>query len=72
MTSNVGATNRTIRIVLGIILVVLGFAYFVTGGAASAAYAVAAIALGTGVVRYCPAWSIFGINTCPRKPGQCK
>ena len=28
------------------------------------AYVVGAIALITGVVRFCPAWSMFGINTC--------
>ncbi len=72
MTSNVGATDRTVRIVLGIALVVLGLTHVVTGGAAIAAYVVGAIALVTGVVRYCPAWSIFGINTCAREPGQGK
>ena len=57
MTSNVGTTDRVIRIVLGIILIVLGVSHVVTGGLAIAAYVVGAIALVTAVFRYCPAWS---------------
>jgi hypothetical protein len=30
-----------------------------------AAYVVGAVALVTGAVGYCPAWQLFGINTCP-------
>lgn len=67
MISNVGSTDRLIRFVLGIVLIALGLTHFVTGGLALAAYVVGAIALVTGVIRYCPAWSIFGISTCPIK-----
>jgi len=72
MTCNVGSTDRVIRIVLGIVLVALGLSHTVTGGLAIAAYVVGAVALVTGVVRYCPAWSVFGITTCPLKPSQNK
>ncbi|MGB8493364.1 MAG: DUF2892 domain-containing protein [Candidatus Acidiferrum sp.] len=72
MTSNVGTTDRVIRIVLGVILIALGLSHVVTGRLAIAAYVVGAIALVTGVFRYCPAWSVFGINTCPLKAGQNK
>ncbi len=72
MTSNVGTIDRVIRIVLGIVLVALGVSHTVMGGLAIAAYVVGAVALLTGVVRYCPAWSIFGITTCPMKPSQNK
>ena len=72
MTSNVGTTDRAIRFVIGIILIALGLSHVVTGGLAIAAYVVGGVALVTGVLRYCPAWSIFGINTCPLKPRQDK
>lgn len=65
MTSNVGTTDRAIRFVLGIILIALGFTHVLTGGMAIAAYCVGGIALITGVIRFCPAWTLFGINTCP-------
>jgi uncharacterized membrane protein HdeD (DUF308 family) len=63
MTTNVGGVERSIRLIIGIALLVLGFLHVVTGTLAIAAYVVGAIALITGVVRFCPAWSIFGINT---------
>jgi len=39
----------------------------ITGTAAVVAYVAAAIALVTGLFRFCPAWAIFGVNTCPVK-----
>ena len=33
-----------------------------------AAYVIGAVALVTGAVGYCPAWTLLGINTCPAKP----
>ncbi len=72
MTSNVRTTDRVIRIVLGIIFIGLGLGHVVTGGLAIGAYVVGAVALVTAVIRYCPAWSVFGINTCPLKSSQNK
>ena len=72
MERNVGTIDRVIRIVLGIVLVALGLSHTVTGGLAVAAYVVGAVALVTGVVRYCPAWSILGMRTCPLKPSPNK
>jgi uncharacterized membrane protein HdeD (DUF308 family) len=69
MMNNVGTADRTVRIILGIVLIALGLTHVVAGGLAIAAYIVGAIALVTGGVRYCPAWSLFGINTCPLKSG---
>jgi Inner membrane protein YgaP-like, transmembrane domain len=64
MTKNVGGADRGIRLVLGIGLLVLAFLHVITGTLAIAAYVVGGIALITGLVQICPAWSIFGINTC--------
>jgi len=64
MTSNVGGMDRGVRIVVGIALLVLGCLHVVTGTLAIVAYVVGAVALITGTIRFCPAWSIFGINTC--------
>jgi len=63
MLSNVGGIDRGIRIVLGIALFGLALMHVVTGTWAIAAYVAGAVALVTGVVRFCPAWSLFGINT---------
>jgi uncharacterized membrane protein HdeD (DUF308 family) len=64
MTKNVGGVDRGIRLTLGIALFGLAFFHVITGTVAIVAYIVGAVALITGLVQYCPAWSIFGINTC--------
>jgi len=69
MTSNVGGLDRGIRFILGVVLIALGATHVLTGTTAIVGYVVGGIALVTGLVRYCPAWSIFGINTCPLNPG---
>ena len=72
MTSNVGTMDRAIRFVLGIILIALGLTHILTGGMAIAAYCVGGIALLTGAIRFCPAWTFVGINTCPLKAKESK
>lgn len=72
MIANVGGTDRIIRILLGIVLIALGAAHVVTGGLAIAAYVVGGISLATGAFRFCGAYSLLGISTCPLKPGQSK
>jgi len=67
MISNVGTIDRAIRFVLGIILIALSLTHVLTGGMAIAAYCLGGIALLTGAIRFCPAWTLFGINTCPLK-----
>ena len=63
MARNVGGTEMAIRLLIGIVLLGLGFLHVVAGNLAIVAYVVGAVAILTGVIRYCPAWSIFGINT---------
>lgn len=64
MKCNVGGIDRTGRIVIGIVLLVVGLAAPVEMAWRVAALVIAAIALVTAVVRFCPANAIFGINTC--------
>lgn len=63
MLKNVGGVDRGIRIIAGIVLLGMGLLHIVTGTWVLVAYIVGAVALLTGIVRFCPAWSIFGINT---------
>jgi len=64
MSKNVGGADQVIRMVLRVVLLALGFLHVVSGMWAIAAYVVGAVALVTGVVGFCPAWSVFGVNTC--------
>jgi uncharacterized membrane protein HdeD (DUF308 family) len=68
MKRNVGGADRVLRVVIGIALLALGLLHVVTGTLAMAAYLFGTIALVTGLVRYCPAWSLFGINTSSAQP----
>jgi hypothetical protein len=63
MVKNVGGMERGIRLLIGVSLLALAFFHAITGTAAIVAYILGAVAVLTGLVRYCPAWSIFGINT---------
>lgn len=64
MKCNVGGMDRTGRIVLGIVLLVVGLLAPIDTMWRIVALVVAAIALVTAIVRFCPANAIFGINTC--------
>jgi len=61
MTANVGNTDRIIRIVVGLALIV----WALMGGPVWAWIGV--VPLATGLVRVCPAYSILGMNTCGTK-----
>lgn len=63
MTANVGSVDRTVRWIVGVALILLGVFGVLQGTAAIIGYVVAAIALITGMMRYCPLWAVFKINT---------
>lgn len=67
MSINVGGIERVIRILLGLALLSAGLLHYVTGTWAIVAYIIGAIALLTGLIAYCPAWTFFGINTSEHK-----
>jgi len=62
MKANVGSIDRVLRIVVGIGLLAL---VFVVEGDARWWGMVGILPLATGLLRFCPAYSIFGLSTCP-------
>jgi len=70
MQCNVGGIERPIRIVVGIVLMGVGAFGGLSTGAMAAALIVGGVALVTGLIGYCPAWMLLGINTCPTKPAE--
>ncbi len=70
---NVGSVDRTLRFVLGVVLLAAPFlpsftGYFAEIGAWKYAVAGAGIAmLGTAIFRFCPAYRVLGIRTCKLK-----
>ena len=64
MKCNVGGIDRTGRLVLGVVLLVIGFLAPLSALWQTIIFIVAAIALITGIIRFCPANALLGINTC--------
>ena len=64
LSLNVGGFDRVFRIILGVVLVALAYFGILSGTGAIIAYVVAAIAIVTGVIRFCPLNALIGINTC--------
>ncbi|MEY4643691.1 MAG: hypothetical protein RLZZ596_522 [Pseudomonadota bacterium] len=62
MKANVGGIDRKIRIVAGLVLVGLA-----ATGTVSWWGWLGLLPLGTGLIGWCPPYSIFGINTCSVK-----
>ncbi len=69
---NVGGTDRTLRIVGGIGLLILGYFAQTLGITQTwqwTIYALGAISLVTGVITICPLYALLGLNTC-KLPSQ--
>ncbi|WP_182406952.1 DUF2892 domain-containing protein [Psychrobacter sp. GP33] len=60
MKINVGSTERTLRIIAGIIIIGIGVYYQSWWGV------IGVVPLLTGLFRFCPLYSILGMNTCRR------
>ena len=67
MCRNVGTTEKGIRILLGGLFVGAAFLLEMPNWGTIGLAVVGGIALVTGMVGYCPAWTLFGINTCQVK-----
>lgn len=58
--TNVGGTDRILRIAVGVILIALTLM-----GTIGAWGWIGLVPLATGFMRTCPLYSILGMNTCP-------
>lgn len=64
MEHNVGSIDRTLRIVAG--LGILSLLFLLEGGIRWFGL-IGLVPLGTALLGCCPAYTLFGINTCPIK-----
>ncbi len=60
MKANVGGFDKVLRIVIGIVLIA-----FSAMGIIGAWGMIGLLPLLTGVLNFCPAYAMFGMNTCP-------
>ncbi len=61
MKINVGGIDRSLRIIVGLALI----AWAIFGGPVWAWIGV--VPLATGLFRFCPFYTLLGLNTCPTK-----
>lgn len=64
MIANVGSLDRALRIVLGIVLLSL---LFLLEGNARWFGLLGLVPLATALLGWCPAYSMFGVSSCPRR-----
>ena len=61
MTTNIGSTDRIIRIVAGIAILA---SFFLLDGNARGLALIGIVPLATRLFRWCPAYALLGLNTC--------
>jgi len=63
MTTNEGNIDRVVRMIIGLALIAVALGLF--GPAYTTAWGwIGIVPLVTGVVGWCPAYSLFGLKTC--------
>ncbi len=64
MSRNEGTIDRTLRVILGLVLLSLVFV-----GPQTLWGLIGIVPLATGLLGSCPIYSVLGISTCPAKNG---
>jgi len=62
MTANVGTVDRTLRVIVGLVLLGLTL-----GGQIGMWGWIGVVPLITAAIGFCPLYTVLGMNTCPRK-----
>lgn len=68
MKKNMGNLDRIIRIIAAIIFSALYFTGTVTGTFGTILLVLGAVFLATSLISFCPLYTLFGANTCEKKP----
>ena len=67
MKKNMGSTDKTIRIILAIVIGVLYYTGVVSGTLGIVLSVVAVVFLLTSLLNFCPLYTVLGINSCKVK-----
>jgi Protein of unknown function (DUF2892) len=62
MTTNAGSVDRALRVIAGLVLIALTFT-----GAIGVWGWIGVVPILTGLLGWCPAYTLLGVNTCPMK-----
>jgi hypothetical protein len=69
MKTNMGSADRMVRLLVAVLLTVLYLTKTITGTLGTVALVVSGVFLLTSLVRFCPLYTLLGINTCGTKKG---
>ncbi len=64
MVRNVGGTEKGIRLIVAGLLIIAAVVLDLPTWGTTTLSTVGIVALLTGITGYCPAWTLFGINSC--------
>lgn len=67
MKTNMGSADRMVRLLVAVLLTVLYLSKVLTGTLGTVALVVAGVFLLTSLVRFCPLYTLLGVNTCATK-----
>ena len=62
MKKNVGTTDKIVRVIVGVLIILLGLYFKSWWGV------IGIIPLATGLIGYCTLYNLLGINTCKIEP----
>jgi hypothetical protein len=67
MKKNMGNIDKTIRVLLALVIIVLALTKMIAGTLAVVLLIISGIFLLTSLIGFCPLYWPFGINTCKKK-----
>jgi hypothetical protein len=72
MKSNMGTVDKTIRIIIAVIIGILYFKGIITGTLGIVLLVLAGVFVITSFISFCPLYTMLGINSCPVKNDSIK
>ena len=67
MKKNMGSVDRTIRIIIAAVVAGLYYKEILTGTLGIVLLVLAGVFVLTSLISFCPLYTLFGINTCPKE-----
>jgi hypothetical protein len=67
MKRNMGATDRLIRLIVAIVLIILFYKGIVAGTLGIIALVLALLLTVTSLISFCPLYTLLGMNTCKKE-----
>lgn len=67
MKTNIGLADKTIRLIIAVVIMACYFFDIMSGSAAILLLLLAVLLMLTSLVSFCPFYAFFGINTCKIK-----